>query len=178
MSFVASALATVSVLLTVWSIVLAWPDWRFERITLEGFDGPRVEASPFRQGTPEVRPLYARRRDPLSVLLFMLHLFAGIGGALGLATLVWLGLAVSGHAFATATVVATVAGLLATVGAIPMWLNHRLLHGLLAAAVALFLFALWPPAVLMLIVVVGLQRSVMRRRTEADEHERRRVDAL
>jgi hypothetical protein len=166
-----------------WSIRRAWPSWRFDRLALRGFDSPGEHAGPFRAAEPELRALYGFERDPGSVMVFGLQLLACLGGVAALATTLWCAVALVSGMPNAANTVAAFAGLCAAVLAIPMWLGHRLLHGLLAIVVALFVFGLWPPAMPLLLVIAVVQHDLIKRRAVADareqtrrrEHERQRT---
>jgi hypothetical protein len=160
-------LVLVSVAVTAWSIARAWPSWRFDRLALRGFDTPGEAAGPFRQGEPILRPMYGFERDPGSLIFFTLHLLACLGGIFALSTMLWFAVAVVEGAPVAANTVAALAGLFAAVLAIPMWLGHRMLHGMLGGV-------LGPPAVPLLLVIVVIQHDLIRRRRAADEREARR----
>ncbi|PRP90118.1 hypothetical protein ENSA5_67360 [Enhygromyxa salina] len=174
-------LGLASVALTAWSIARAWPKWRFERLALRGFDSPGAAAGPFRQGAPEatpnLRPMYGFERDPGSLIFFTLHFLACVGGILALSTVLWFAVAVVEGMPLAANTVSALAALFAAVLAVPMWLGQRLLHGLLGGLLALFVFALWPPAVPLLLVIVVVQHDLIRRRSVADEREQGRREA-
>lgn len=167
-------LALASVVITGWSIVRSRPNWRFDRLALRGFDSPGEATGPFRQTQATLRPLYGLERDPVSLTIFALHLLASLGAVLALSTMMWFAVAVVEGVPRAATGVAALAGLFATVLAVPMWLGKRMLHGLLGGVLALFLFGLWPPAVPLLLVIVVIEHGLMRRRADADERERAR----
>jgi hypothetical protein len=159
---------------TTWSIARAWSSWRFDRLALRGFDSPGAAVGPFRQSEPSLRPLYGFERDPGSLIFFTLHALACLGGMLALSTVMWFAVAIVEGAPLAAGTVAALAALFAAVLAIPMWLGHRMLHGLLGGVLALFVFGLWPPAVPLLLVIVVIQHDLIRRRKIADEHEQLR----
>ena len=167
-------LALASVAITVWSIMRARPQWRFDRLALRGFDSPGEVTGPFRQTEPTLRPLYGLERDPGSVIVFTLHLLASLGGVVSLSMVMWFAVAVVEGAPQAANTVAALAGLFAAVLAAPMWLGQRLLHGLLGGVLGLFSFGLWPPAVPLLLVIVVIQHDLIRRRAVADEREQSR----
>ncbi|KIG13597.1 hypothetical protein DB30_07928 [Enhygromyxa salina] len=146
-------------------------------MALRGFDSPGEATGPFRQPEATLRPLYGLERDPGSLIIFTLHLLAGCGGIVALSTLMWFAVAIVEGAPFAASSVAALAGLFAAVLAAPMWLGHRSLHGMLGAVLALFLFALWPPAVPLLLVIVVIQHDLIRRRVVADEREQARREA-
>lgn len=178
-------LGLASVALTGWSIARAWPKWRFQRLALRGFDSPDAAAGPFRQAVPqtmpqtmpELRPMYGFERDLGSLMFFALHFLACIGGIIALSTVLWFAVAVVEGMPLAADTVSALAALFAAVLAVPMWLGHRLLHGLLGGLLALFVFALWAPAVPLLLVVVVVQHDLIRRRSVADEREQDRREA-
>jgi len=167
-------LSLASVVIVAWSIARARSQWRFDRLALRGFDLPFEPAGPFRQSEPSLRPMYGFVRDPGCQIFFVLHLLATFVGIASLATTLWFAVAVLEGMSHAAGAVAALAGLFAAILAVPMWLGHRLLHGLLSGLMALFVFALWSPAVPLLLVIVVIQHDLIRRRAIADELEQRR----
>ena len=175
-SYPALCLALASLALTAWSIHRARPGWRFDWLALRGFDSPGAGSGPFRQPEPTLRPLYGLERDAGSLMIFALHLLASLGGIASLASLMWVAVAVVERMPASANLVAALAGVFGAVLAVPMWLGHRRLHGLLGAVLGLFAWGLWPPVVPLLLVIVVAQHDLMRRRAIADEREQGRRD--
>ncbi len=168
--------------LVVASIVWALRRWRFDRLALRGFDLPFEPASPFRQSEAKLRPLFGFEPDPGAQLFFVLHLLAALGGISSMAMTLWCAVTILDGVSMTATTIAALAGSSAALLAVPMWLGHRVAHGVVAGVMAVLMLGLWPPALTLLLVIVVIQHDLIRRRAIADareqerrrEHERRR----
>ena len=177
MSNAAVWLSAATVGIVIGSIVWARRSWRFDRLALRGFDLPFEPAGPFRQSEPTLRPMYGFERDPGCQIFFVLHLLACFGAIVSLAVTLWCGVAILEGIGLGATTAAALAAWLAAILSIPMWLGKRRVHGVLAGLMALFVFALWPPAVTLLLVFVVIQHDLIRRRAIVDSLELERREA-